>query len=184
MKRILHVSCALLLHLGAWAQFENPLFIPDTLSGTTFNLTVDEGAVQFLPGDSTATYGINQPYLAPTIFLNKGDFVQLNVTNLLADTTTMHWHGLHVAPEDDGGPHTKILPGETWSPDFTVLDEASTFWYHPHLHHKTAQQVYNGAAGMLLCAMSTKQRSICRAPMAWMIFPSSCKTKPLTTTTS
>ena len=95
MKRILHVSCALLLDLGAWAQFENPLFIPDTLTGSTFNLTVDEGAVQFLPGDSTATYGINEPYLAPTIFLNKGDFVQLNVTNLLADTTTMHWHGLH-----------------------------------------------------------------------------------------
>ena len=66
MKRLLHVSCALLLHLAAWAQFFNPLFIPDTLSGTTFNLTVDEAAVQFLPGDSTATYGINEPYLAPS----------------------------------------------------------------------------------------------------------------------
>lgn len=132
------------------AQFGNPLFIPDTISGTTFNLTVGPHKVAFLPGDSTETYGINQPYLGPTLILNKGDFVQMNVTNNLADTTTMHWHGMHVAPEDDGGPHTMIYPGQTWSPDFTVLDDATTFWYHPHLHHKTAEQVYAGAAGMMI----------------------------------
>ncbi|HHG83128.1 MAG TPA: T9SS type A sorting domain-containing protein, partial [Bacteroidetes bacterium] len=55
-----------------------------------------------------------------------------------------------VAAADDGGPHTMILPGETWSPDFTVLDEATTFWYHPHLHSKTAEQVYKGLAGMII----------------------------------
>ncbi len=132
------------------AQFANPLYIPDTLSGTTFDLTMAPSKVSFLPGDSTDTYGINADYLGKVLFLNKGDFVTLNVTNDINDTITMHWHGLHVAPEDDGGPHTLILPGETWSPDFEVLDEAATFWYHPHMHTKTAEQVYKGAAGMLI----------------------------------
>ena len=150
MRRIL-IAVAMAIGVTAvHAQFVNPLFIPDTISGTTINLTVDESMVSFLPGDSTITYGINADYLAPTIIWNAGDYMQMNVTNLLADTTTMHWHGAHVAPEDDGGPHTKILPGETWSPDFEVLDEASTMWYHPHLHSKTAEQVYKGAAGMLI----------------------------------
>lgn len=132
------------------AQFFNELFIPDTLDGTTFNLDMRPGSVSFLPGDTTDTYGINQDYLGPTLIMNAGDFVQMNVTNSIADTITMHWHGMHVAPEDDGGPHTMILPGNTWSPDFTVLDEATTFWYHPHLHSKTAEQVYKGAAGMII----------------------------------
>ncbi|NQY67925.1 MAG: multicopper oxidase domain-containing protein, partial [Flavobacteriales bacterium] len=47
-------------------------------------------------------------------------------------------------------PHTKMLPGDTWSPDFEVLNEATTFWYHPHLHKKTEEHVYFGAAGLII----------------------------------
>lgn len=132
------------------AQSANPLFIPDTLSGNTFMLTLAPSKVAFKAGDSTETYGISADYLAPTLILDKGDFVQLNVTNNISDTTTMHWHGLHVAAANDGGPHTPIPPGVTWSPSFTILDEAATYWYHPHLHHKTAEQVYKGAAGIII----------------------------------
>jgi len=131
-------------------QNQNPLFIPDTLSGTVFDLNMAPSTMQFRAGTPTETYGINQDYLGPTMIFNSGDFITLNVTNNLPDTSTMHWHGMHVSAMDDGGPHTKIFPGDTWSPDFTVLDEATTFWYHPHLHHKTAFQVYHGAAGMII----------------------------------
>lgn len=136
---------------GAFAQqFVNPLFIPDTLMGSTYNLTLATSKVGFLPGDSTDTHGINAPYLGPTLIMNKWDHVYMNVTNNIADTTTMHWHGMHVSSEDDGGPHTAIPPGTTWSPDFVIYDEATTHWYHPHLHHKTATHVYKGAAGMII----------------------------------
>ncbi|HAW19853.1 MAG TPA: hypothetical protein DCX14_06690 [Flavobacteriales bacterium] len=150
MNRILLFALTLIFPFFGGAQFVNPLLIPDTISGTEFNLVLDESSVEFLSGDSTATYGINQDYLGPTLIMNAGDFVEMSVTNLLNDTTTMHWHGMHVAPEDDGGPHTAINPGETWEPDFTVIEEATTFWYHPHLHTKTANQVYYGAAGMII----------------------------------
>ena len=135
---------------GLLSQFVNPLQVPDTLGGTTFNLTVQFGTTQFLPGAATETYGINQSYLGPTLILQRGATVHMNVTNQIPDTTTIHWHGLHVSPENDGGPHTPIAPNTTWSPTFKVLDEASTFWYHPHLHHYTAEQVYLGAAAMII----------------------------------
>ncbi|MDA9214197.1 multicopper oxidase domain-containing protein, partial [Bacteroidia bacterium] len=58
--------------------------------------------------------------------------------------------GLHVSSENDGGPHTYILPSAKWSPSFTILDKAATYWYHPHLHHKTNEHVSKGLAGMII----------------------------------
>ena len=150
---LLSLIVLLMTNIGFAQQFPNPLFIPDTLMGPTYNLEVRQSKVAFLPGDSTATYGINYDYLGPTLIMNADDTVQLNVTNSLIaanETTTMHWHGMHVAPEHDGGPHTPILVNETWSPRFRVIEEATTFWYHPHLHHFTAKHVYSGAAGMII----------------------------------
>lgn len=104
----------------------------------------------FHPGEPVATIGYNGDLLGPTLILNRGEQVILNVTNQLPDMTTTHWHGMHVSAENDGGPHSVILPGTTWSPSFTVLDRASTFWYHPHGHGLTDYQVSLGAAGMII----------------------------------
>ncbi|MBK9026150.1 MAG: multicopper oxidase domain-containing protein [Saprospiraceae bacterium] len=59
-------------------------------------------------------------YLGPTLILNKGDFVSLTGENQLMDTSTVHWHGLHVPAVADGGPHTVILPNTSWLAQFTV----------------------------------------------------------------
>ncbi|MFM7902232.1 MAG: multicopper oxidase family protein, partial [Bacteroidota bacterium] len=94
--------------------------------------------------------GVNGDYLGPTLLLNQGDLVQMQVTNNIADTTTIHWHGMHVPAQADGGPHITILPGATWTPTFEVRDRAATHWYHPHLHMKTAEHVTKGAAGFII----------------------------------
>ncbi len=57
---------------------------------------------------------------------------------------------MHVAPTNDGGPHTAILPTATWSPSFKVMNNAATYWYHPHIHMKTTQQAMLGLAGMII----------------------------------
>lgn len=129
---------------------QNPLYIPPALTGTTFNLNVQSGTTQLYPGNPTPTYGINGSFLSPTIIVNKGDYVTLNVTNNLNAATTMHWHGLHVAPENDGGPHQPIAPGTTWSPAFEILNNAGTFWYHPHGAGKTELHVGKGLAGLFI----------------------------------
>jgi bilirubin oxidase len=129
---------------------QNPVLIPDTLSGTSFELTLQNGNFSFFDGQSTATMGVNGNILGPTLIINKGDFVDIKVNNQLSETTTIHWHGLHVSAANDGGPHTTIAPFETWNPRFTVLDKAGTYWYHPHLHEYTNKHVSLGLAGFIL----------------------------------
>ena len=144
--RLIHLFA--IAPLALWAQV--PLPIPDTLSGSSINLTVQEGTWEFHAGEMVNTYGYNGDLLGPTLLLEQGGTVTLNVTNALPDLTTTHWHGLHVSAENDGGPHSLIYPNTTWSPSFTVLDRASTFWYHPHGHGLTDYQVSKGAAGMII----------------------------------
>ena len=130
---------------------QNAMFIPDTLSGTNISLTMKKDSFQFLAGPITQTFGVNgYHYFGPTLILNKGQQVNFTVTNNMGDTTTLHWHGLHVAAINDGGPHTMIMDGMSWNPHFSVMNNAATFWYHPHMDRKTGLQALRGAAGLLL----------------------------------
>lgn len=139
------------LVLSGIAVGQTAIPIPDTLSGSSIVLTMHKDSVPFFQGNYTQTLSYNEySYLGPTIILNKGSDVSLTVNNEIGDTTNVHWHGLHVSPTNDGGPHTMIMDGMSWNPQFTVLNEASTYWYHPHFHGKTAEHAIKGAVGMLI----------------------------------
>lgn len=129
---------------------QNPLYIPDTLSGLSHTLHIYDTSHVFYSGFTTRTYGINGEYGGPVIFLNRNDSVSMHVVNDLMDTSTIHWHGMHVSPKNDGGPHITIAPNATWQPSFKVRDQAATYWYHPHLHMMTNEQASMGAAGMII----------------------------------
>ena len=136
--------------MTALACAQTPVPIPPMLSGSVIDLTVQTGTTEIYPGKFTNTVGYNGNFLGPTILLEAGQQVQFNVHNQLGDTTTVHWHGLNVSPANDGSPHVMIMAGETWSPHFPILDKAATYWYHPHLHGKTMDQVLLGAAGFII----------------------------------
>jgi len=133
-----------------------PLNIPPLdkgrLEGSTriYNLNIQDGITEFIPGLKTATRGINSSFLAPVLRMTKGENIRLSVTNSLGEDTTLHWHGFNLPAKADGGPHQVVTPGETWSPEFLVKEKASTMWYHSHLLHKTAEQVWSGIAGMII----------------------------------
>jgi blue copper oxidase len=146
----MRISFTILLFITLGAKAQNPLAIPPTLSGSTINLNLQEGTTNFFSGTPTQTFGANGHLLGPTLILERYDTVKINITNNLMDSTTIHWHGMHVAPENDGGPHVVIPPGTTWSPDILVLDWAATYWYHPHLHMHTNKHVQKGIAGMII----------------------------------
>jgi FtsP/CotA-like multicopper oxidase with cupredoxin domain len=82
--------------------------------------------------------------------LRRGDEVEVTVENRLDVDTTVHWHGLLVPGDVDGGPRQVIKPDGTWRPRLKIDQPASTLWYHPHLHHDTARQVYMGLAGLII----------------------------------
>ncbi|MET8026591.1 multicopper oxidase family protein [Streptomyces avermitilis] len=132
------------------------LTIPDLLEGTTsdgtttFTLEAKTGTSEVLSGVTSTTAGYNQSLLGPTMKWTSGDTVLLNITNSLDADTTVHFHGAHIPPKMDGGPQNSFAAGETWSPTFTVKDEAKTLWYHPHALGTTAEQVTRGLAGMII----------------------------------
>jgi len=145
-----NIALAVILLAAGNTQSQTTVPIPLSLEGTTFDLMVQHGTSEIFPGIQTNTIGYNGTQLGPTLILKKGETVTLKVHNQLGDTTTVHWHGLHVAASNDGSPHNPILAGADWSPSFTVLDHAATYWYHPHLHGKTLNQVVKGAAGFII----------------------------------
>ena len=141
---------------NAHAQGENPLKIPPLelgrLEGTTrnYDLKIQHGQTEFIPGLMTPTNGINGSFLGPVVRMRQGENIRLNVNNALNEDTTLHWHGFNLPAKADGGPHQIIKPGQTWSPEFQVAEKASTMWYHSHLMGKTAEQVWSGIAGMVI----------------------------------
>lgn len=162
-------SVAMLTGLTWWAyadaetstvgtlDFEQPLHVPPLLEGspsadgtTEFPLRLRSGRTELLDGQRTSTWGVNGTYLGPTLRMRRGDRVRMQVDNELPETSSLHWHGMHLPAEMDGGPHQPIEPGATWSPHWTVDQPAATLWYHPHLHGTTAEHVYRGVAGMIL----------------------------------
>lgn len=116
-----------------------------------FDLTVQASTTDFGVGDGeTPTWGFNGSYLGPTLRAERGEEVQVNVTNELREATSVHWHGHHLPAAMDGGPHQEVEPGDTWSPHWRIDQPAATTWYHPHPHGETADHVYRGLAGMFI----------------------------------
>lgn len=115
-----------------------------------FDLTAEEGAAQLLAGRATSTWGFNGNYLGPTLRASVGEQVRVDVHNEVDEATTVHWHGMHLPAEQDGGPHQMVEPGTTWSPTWRIHQQAATLWYHPHPHGDTKHHVYRGLSGMFL----------------------------------
>ena len=124
-----------------------------------------EGEAQILPGKATRVWRyqaevmsgpadalqiVPNSYLGPIFKVKRGQKIRVHFTNELRESSIVHWHGLHVPVEADGHPRLAIDPGETYIYDFTVLDRAGTYWYHPHPHGRTGAQAYAGLAGLFL----------------------------------
>ncbi len=108
------------------------------------------GQQQFLPGIAPPTYGVNGPFLGPAIRVRRGERVTLQVANEINEDITMHWHGLKIPGELDGGPYNVINPGKSWEPTLNIAQPAATCWFHPHLYPTTAELVIKGLAGLFI----------------------------------
>ena len=147
ISKILCFSLFIFFNNRLIAQY-NRLWIPDTLSGTQFTLKMNDTLAQILPGQQTLTEGINGKFWGPTMFFNKGDTVHMHVYNNLNDSTTLHWHGFHLPPVMDGGPHQVVPPKTMWEPYWQVKNRAATYWYH--LHMTTEQQLNKTLGGLII----------------------------------
>jgi blue copper oxidase len=108
------------------------------------------GSRRFLSGRNTPTYGYDGDFLGPALRVRRGQAVTIDFTNRLPEATTVHWHGLIIPGDVDGGPHRPVAPGDRWRPTLPIDQPAATLWFHPHFYPTTAAQVIKGLAGLLI----------------------------------
>lgn len=140
--------------IGDSAKFDTPLPIPKLIDaakvGNAVDIKVTPSRHAFVKGKLVSTYGYSASVLGPVIRVRRGAEVQMTIENALDRITTVHWHGLLVPGDVDGGPHQPIKPGDVRHLALKIDQPAATAWFHPHPHHDTARQVYMGLTGMII----------------------------------
>jgi manganese oxidase len=133
---------------GVGGELLEPTVLPD---GTKeFDLTAEVVDWEVEPGKVVEAWTYNGVVPAPTIKLDVGDKVRVNIQNDLPISTDIHWHGLKIPMDQDGvAPITQdfIEPGESYTYEFTV-DHVAVAMYHPH--HHGFETVPNGMLGAVL----------------------------------
>ena len=113
---------------------------------------------------------------SPTLHVQPGDTVQVDLTNMLPSlgggsmfanasaacrdnimtptSINMHFHGLNVSPKCHGDETipTLINSGETFTYRIQIpKDEPpGLYWYHPHVHEIASAAVQGGATGVIV----------------------------------
>ncbi|KAK9943697.1 hypothetical protein M0R45_009298 [Rubus argutus] len=80
---------------------------------------------------------VNDSFPGPTIRVQKGDTVYVNVQNQGDYGVTIHWHGVHQPrnPWSDGPEYITqcpIEPGANFTYEVIFSDEEGTLWWHAH----------------------------------------------------
>jgi FtsP/CotA-like multicopper oxidase with cupredoxin domain len=86
----------------------------------------------------------------PLLVARRGDVFDAVIENRLPQPTTVHFHGLALAEAQDGAGFDAIAPGAGKALRFDVKNRAGLYWFHPHPHGFTAEQVHAGLAGLLV----------------------------------
>lgn len=115
----------------------------------------------------TAVWAYDGRIPGPELRFRQGDRLQAIVRNGLAESTTVHWHGLRVPNDMDGVPgltQQPIVRGGRFTYAFDLQD-AGTYWYHSH--DGGAPQLGRGLAG----AFIVEEREPIRVDrdMVWML---------------
>ncbi len=107
-------------------------------------------SAEVLQGDAGAVTALPASYLGPIVRVTRGQTVRVHVRNELDEATNVHWHGLIVPAEADGQPGNLVMPGAEAEYTFAVRNRPGTYWFHPHPHGRTAEQAYQGLAGLFI----------------------------------
>ena len=85
--------------------------------------------------------GYNGSIPGPTLQVDQGSEITVNVRNDGDVDATVHWHGLRLENRYDGVPEetqAPIAPGGTFSYRLRFPDPG-LYWYHPHIREDYAQ---------------------------------------------
>lgn len=139
--------------------FATPLSFPPSTTSSNVAISIQTACLPILPGPCTNlwTYGGSFPGL--TIRRPTGQTTQVTFTNNLpieAGEMTVHNHGNHSSPENDGRPDEFLINRFT-SRTYTYghvedgqNERGTTQFYHDHRMDVTARNVWMGLAGLYI----------------------------------
>src|SRR5918994_2036921 len=87
--------------------------------------------------------GYNGSIPGPTLHVEQGSEITVNVRNDGDVDATVHWHGLRLENRYDGVPEetqAPIAPGGTFSYRL-LFPDPGLYWYHPHIREDYAQEM-------------------------------------------
>ena len=116
-----------------------------------------------VPLDEGVGYGDSVP--GPLIEANVGDTVVAHFQNDLDEGLTIHWHGIRLDSDMDGGAMQMMDPvpaGGSYDYTFTVPD-AGFYWYHPHLDG--ASLIERGLYGPMIIHAPDEVQADCDLPL-------------------
>lgn len=127
-------------HRGdAWAQNQTQT----VLTGSHFDLQIGEAPFNFTGNKRIGTV-VNGQIPGPLLRWREGDTVTLRVSNRLAATSSIHWHGMILPADMDGVPGLSfagVPSGGEYLYRFKV-NQAGTYWYHAHSRFQEQTGLY------------------------------------------
>ena len=122
-----------------------------TADGTkVYDITAKKVQWEVSPGKFVEATTYNGVVPAPTIHVEVGDNVRINLQNDLDESTDIHFHGIRVSNNMDGvDPFTQpaVPPGESYVYEFEALEPAVGIY---HSHHNAQEQIPDGLFGAFL----------------------------------
>ena len=115
-------------------------------------LTAEQAQIE-LAGTPVAARVYNGAFVGPTMRLNPGDSIQLELDNSLSEPTNLHFHGMHVSPSGDSDNVLRhVMAGEIapYQLDLPTDHAPGTYWYHSHQHGISEEQVFGGMSGLIV----------------------------------
>jgi FtsP/CotA-like multicopper oxidase with cupredoxin domain len=114
-------------------------------------ITAEPTRLALVPGGTSAAFAYNGSIPGPTLELHEGDHVVVHFHNRLRESTSIHWHGLHIPADMDGSPLNPVKAGGVYEYRFTIpMGTAGTYWYHPHPDFRTGHQIGMGLVGAIV----------------------------------
>ena len=115
-------------------------------------LTAARAAVS-VAGRPVFAAAYNGSYVPPTLRVHPGAVVRLRLVNDLDDDTNLHTHGLSVSPlGNSDNVFLHVAPGGAQDYEIRIpsTHAPGLYWYHPHSHGHSDDQVRNGMSGALI----------------------------------
>lgn len=141
-------------------QIWKPLSLLANESGTVGafvgSLRAAPASVVLTAGFSTRILGYNGITPGPMLEAYEGDHIRVAFANHLGQDSTVHWHGMPVPADQDGNPMDPVASGSGRDYVFALpAGSAGSYWYHPHPHQTTHEQVFRGLASAFVVRSRT-----------------------------